>query len=330
MSLWAGGRPTPLDQRPPTRASDCSGPSEFFFARGRAERRLRPVRSNRCAQVPATAPRSPQQPGRPQRQLPFTPGRGSSTPTNRMTMRNHSVGEKAAPSTPSTKTEAVIKMTGRRPIVSESLPEASAPTAAPTNSSPVTSSLSNELNVPEACVQEEQRTGDDTGVVAEEQAAQRRNARCPDDRSAHRFLSGVVRSNHTRRCDRSSTWRHTHGSLLHIISGESRGTVRSCSRSSSSLPPPCHLEPTGRGVAARSTYSDFASSSHSVRPGRAGLQLLSLAPADQQLSDQPMQLAALRKCQLAAFQSRLDFTIVNVAQPRFSAVCTSRRRRCIG
>jgi hypothetical protein len=41
-----------------------------------------------------------------------------------------------------------MRMTDRRPIMSASLPEPNAPTAAPTSSRPVASSLSNELRFP--------------------------------------------------------------------------------------------------------------------------------------------------------------------------------------
>jgi hypothetical protein len=64
--------------------------------------------------------------------------------TTRAPSRNPNTGENAAQSTPTTKTAAVTRIVGRRPIRSATRPAPIAPAAAPTSSKLVTSSLSNE------------------------------------------------------------------------------------------------------------------------------------------------------------------------------------------
>jgi hypothetical protein len=60
--------------------------------------------------------------------------------TTRAMSRVQNAGEKAASSTPTTKTAAVIRMVGRRPIRSATLPAPNAPIMAPINRRLVTSS----------------------------------------------------------------------------------------------------------------------------------------------------------------------------------------------
>lgn len=65
--------------------------------------------------------------------------------TTRAPRRTPNTGEKAAPSTPTTKMAAVTRIVGRRPIRSATRPAPIAPIAAPTRSRLVTSSFWNDV-----------------------------------------------------------------------------------------------------------------------------------------------------------------------------------------